>query len=207
VKRLADCLLISLALAALLSACDKSVVIESEFPEPLIAPLPLNVGVYYGPAITDYEYGEELPADSDWSFDLGGSNIKLFNTVFGALFDNMTLVDGTGGTGSPYTELDAVIEPTLEAFEFSLPRQSRTDQFAVWIRYNLRVYTPDGTLITNWPISAYGQSDAPMLGSEKAMARAAINAMRDAAASIVIGFKDEPKIKEALLREEANEES
>jgi hypothetical protein len=191
----------------LLTACSKSVEVKTEFPKPLVPSLPLVVGVYYSEMIRDYEYVEDLPADGDWSFDFDATNIQLFDTIFAALFDKMVHVDATGGSGAPYDELDAVIEPTIEALEFSLPRQSRTDQFAVWIRYNLNVYAPDGRLITTWPISAYGQADAPMLGSEKAMAQATINAMRDAAASIVTGFEQEPKIKEALLTEESDEES
>jgi len=108
-----------------------------------------------------------------------------------------------GGSGPSYAALDAVIVPGIDAFEFSLPRQSRSKQFAVWIRYNLHVYTPDGTLIMNWPISAYGQSDDRTFSTSAAMEEAVIKAMRDAAASILIGFAEEPEIREALLSEDS----
>ena len=61
-------------------------------------------------------------------------------------------------------------------------------------------------MITNWPVSAYGQADSRLFSANEAMAEATINAMRDAVASIVTGFGKEPKIKEALLTENEDEE-
>lgn len=192
---------------ALLSACAQSVVVNTDFPEPLVEPLPLTVGVHYDPALTEYVYTEELPGDGTWSFTLGEVNSKLFDGAFAALFENTIAVEDTGGTGDPYDSLNAVIEPTLEAFEFSLPRQSRSEQYSVWIRYRLNVYKPDGTLITGWPVSAYGQSDSQIFGKSKSMEQATINALRDAFASIVIGFPKQPGIKAALFPESGDDES
>jgi hypothetical protein len=191
----------------LLSACSQSVVVTTDFPEPLVEPLPLTVGVHYDPALTDYVYTEELPGDGTWSFTLGEVNSKLFDGAFAALFEHTIAVEDTGGTGDPYDGLNAVIEPTLEAFEFSLPRQSRSEQYSVWIRYRLNVYKPDGTLITGWPVSAYGQSDSQTFGKSKSMEQATINALRDAFASIVIGFPKQPGIKAALFPESGDDES
>lgn len=193
--------------APLLGACAQSVVVNTEFPEPLVEPLPLKVGVHYDAALTEYAYTEELPSDATWSFTLGEVNTKLFDGAFAALFEQTIAVEGTGGTGDPYNGLSAVIKPSVEAFEFSLPRQSRSEQYSVWIRYRLNVYEPDGTLITGWPVSAYGQSDSRTFGKTKSMEQAAINALRDAYASIVIGFAQEPAIKKALLPETGDDDT
>ena len=185
--------------ATMLGACSKAIVVGSDFPEPVVQPLPLKIGVHYEEAFANYSFKEKLPNDIEWAFELGSANTKLFAGIFSGLFDITTTVDGTGGTDASYASLDAVIVPGIDAFEFSLPRQSRSDQYAVWIRYNLRVYTPSGALITSWPISAYGQSDARTFGAGAAMEEAVIRAMRDAAASVIMGFAEESKIKEALL--------
>jgi hypothetical protein len=192
--------------ASLLGACAQSVVVNTEFPEPLVEPLPLKVGVHYDSALSEYAYTEELPSDSTWSFTLGEVNTKLFDGAFTALFKQTIAVGGTGGTGDPYDGLSAVIKPSVEAFEFSLPRQSRSEQYSVWIRYRLNIYEPDGTLITSWPVSAYGQSDSRTFGKAKSMEQATINALRDAYASIVIGFAQEPTIKKALFSDSGDDD-
>jgi hypothetical protein len=75
----------------------------------------------------------------------------------------------------------------------------------VWIRYNLNVFAPDGTLITRMPISAYGQSDSRTFKGGSSMEQATIRAMRDAAASIIVGFGADPKIRQALLEDSSDE--
>jgi hypothetical protein len=187
------------AATVLLLGCSKQVVVETTFPEPLIEELPLDAGVYYAETLRNYTYEEDLPNDLDWEFELGDANVRMLDRALGALFREMITVDQPGGSGEPYDRLDVVIHPTLEAFEFSLPRQSRSDQYAVWIRYNLAVHAPDGRLITNWPVSAYGQADSRLFRGGSAMEAAVVRAMRDAIANIVIGFPLDKNIAAALL--------
>lgn len=194
-----------LAACIVLTGCAHEVVVETGFPEPLIEQVPLNVGVFYTDALRNYTYDEDLPNDASWSFSMGAANIQLFDTALTAMFTVVTPVTAHGGTGAPFDELDIIIEPELEAFEFSLPRQSRSDQYGVWIRYNLLVYAPDGTLQTSWPVSAYGQSDSRTFGGNKSMEAAVIQAMRDAIASMVTGFTDAPTVRTILFPDTAAE--
>jgi len=182
-----------------LLGCSKQVVVETTFPEPIIEELPLDAGIYYTEALRDYTYAEDLPNDLDWSFELGDANVRMLNRALGALFREVVSVDQPGGSGAPYDQLDVIIHPTVEAFEFSLPRQSRSDQYAVWIRYNLAVHAADGRLITNWPVSAYGQADSRLFRGGGAMEAAVVRAMRDAIANIVIGFPQDQDFAAALL--------
>ncbi len=183
----------------LLSACAQTVTVAPNFPEPLIEPLPLSAGLRFTEEFIGYNYTEELPADVDWTFSLGDANEALFARVFTAMFTNLELLSD----GEQIDDVDLVIEPTIVALEFSEPHQSQTDQFAVWIRYRLAVSFADGEPITDWLISAYGQSDARRFGSGKAMTNAARRAMRDAAAQISAKFAEEEKIKAALLADSA----
>ncbi len=191
-----------LAAGLMVGGCSKEVVVETTFPDPVVPSLGLAAGVHYAEALRNYDYTEDLPNDVEWSFTLGEANVKMFNRALGALFVNLTTVDQPGGTGAPFDGLDLVVEPTIDAFEFSLPRQSRSDQYAVWIRYNLAIYEPDGQLITKWPVSAYGQADSRLLRGGGAMEAAVVRAMRDAIANIVIGLPKEPKFQAALLPEQ-----
>jgi hypothetical protein len=67
-----------------------------------------------------------------------------------------------------------------------VPNQSKTEAFAVWIRYRIKVYDRLGTEVASWPVSAYGKSQTTMLGGSEALQRAAVLAMRDAAALMIM---------------------
>jgi hypothetical protein len=180
------------------AGCSQSMTVQTGFPTPVLEPLPLVVGIRYPDSLTDFVHQEAPPLEAEWTIRLGAANQLLFDKLFGAMFVETVVLDQEADVAA-HPELDAVIEPTLEEFEFSLPRQSQTDQYAVWLRYNVRVYTPDGELISNWPVTAYGQVGAKKLGAEKSMQQATVLAMRDAAANIAVGFINAPGIKDKLL--------
>jgi hypothetical protein len=125
----------------------------------------------------------------------------MFDSVFNGLFAETRRVSGIATAAAEMPGLNAIVAPAVDAFEFSLPSQSATDQYAVWIRYNLDVYGPDGQLIVRWPITAYGQSGTGGFSDEESMERAAVLALRDAAATIATSFSRQPKIRESLLKE------
>ena len=138
-----------------------------------------------------------------WTIDLGKSNKLLFNKLFSAMFDNIQVI--TAETDTAALGIDALIEPNIDAFEFSVPEQSQTDAFAVWIRYRIKIFDDAGTQVANWPISAYGKSQSATFGGDTALQRAAVLAMRDAAALVILqmdkatgisqlGKKSEPAI-------------
>ena len=132
--------------------------------------LPLVIGIRYPDSLTNFVHQEAPPLEAEWTIRLGAANQLLFDKLFGAMFVETVVLDQEADVAA-HPELDAVIEPTLEEFEFSLPRQSQTDQYAVWLRYNVRVYTPDGEPISNWPVTAYGQVGAKRMGAEKSIPR------------------------------------
>lgn len=189
-----------------LAGCNQEVVVQTTFPDPLVDEIELDAGVYYSEELKNYDYSEDLPGDVAWSFTLGEANVKMFNRALGALFQELVPVDQPGGVGEPFDRVDLVIAPKVEAFEFSLPRQSRSDQYAVWIKYTIAILEPDGTLFTEWPVSAYGQADSRLFRGGGAMEAAVVRAMRDAIANIVIGLPEEPNVKAALSPEDAEPE-
>jgi hypothetical protein len=189
------------------SACSSDVTVRQAFPTPLVERLPLRVAVVYAPELTSYVYKEKAARDRDWSVQLGEANVRMFDSVFGGLFAEARRVSALPAAATEMPGLDAIVAPTIDAFEYSLPSQSATDQYAVWIRYNLDVYAPDGQLIVRWPVSAYGQSGTGGLSDEESMARATVLALRDAAATIATGFPRQQKIRDVLLKEQPRDGS
>jgi hypothetical protein len=180
--------------------CSGSVVVEETFPAPLVERLPLHVALQYPPALAQFKYKEQPTTDRNWTVQLGAANVRMFDAVFSGLFAVTQRVSALENAVQEMPGLDAVIVPVVDNFEFSVPSQSATDQFAVWIRYNVDVYGPDGQLIVRWPVAAYGQCGTSGMSDEQSMERATVLALRDAAATIAVNFAKQPKIREALLK-------
>ncbi|MBL8224448.1 MAG: hypothetical protein JNM50_03880 [Chromatiales bacterium] len=187
-----------LAAAAMTAACDQALTIPDQFPAPLVETLPLRVGVHYPDAYRDYTYTEAAGGDTEWSIRAGEANVAMFDSVCQRLFRETVRLDAPPAPGTA-TGYDAYLEPSIEAFEFATPGQSGTNQYSVWIRYRLKVYDRDGTLVTTWPVSAYGQSASSTLQPARSMQEATVLAMRDAAATISTGFPKQKAIRRQLL--------
>jgi len=173
-------------LVAVLCGCGGSRVTlkNPSIPKPLIAQLPMSVAARYPAEFDNFVHEEQVIGKEKWTIDLGSSNRLLFTQLFGAMFTEfMVIEEGTDARDLP---IDALIEPSIDAFEFSVPNQSQTDEFAVWIRYRIKIFDSDGVQVANWPIAAYGKSQSSTFGGDAALRKAAILAMRDAAALIIM---------------------
>ncbi len=182
-------MLLTLA-ASLVAGCGSSVRLDPPtIPVPLIDKIPMSVAVRIPNQFENFVHEEQVLGREEWSIDLGRSNAKFFTQLFGYMFDQVTII--TEADEIPSSGIDALIEPTIDAFEFSVPNQTKTDSFSVWIRYRIKVYDSEGELIANWPVSAYGKSLTTAMGGSDALQRAAVLALRDAAALLIIKFDDQ----------------
>ena len=186
----------------LATGCSQSLVIPDRVPEPLVQSLPLRAGLYYTPAFSAYRHSEDQEGQAAWDIALGAAHVGLFDRLGKRLFRD-TAHTGALPTADNPASLDVIIEPVIDAFEMSLPEQSTSDQYAVWIRYTLRVYGSEGELITTWKLSGYGEAGKNTLKPARSMEQATILAMRDAAATISIEFASQPGIDQ-LLREKSD---
>jgi len=182
-----------LLLVGLVSGCSTSVTLQAPtIPTPLTDEIPISVGLRMPANFYNFVHEEEVYGREEWTIDLGNSNASMFAQLFGYMFNNVTVLKAE--EDPLQYNLDALIEPTIDAFEFSVPNQSKTDSFAVWIRYRLKIYDRAGTLVSNWPVSAYGKSQTASISNSEALQRAAVLAMRDAAALMIMKMDDATKI-------------
>lgn len=178
-----------LLLAGLVAGCSSSVTLTAPaIPTPLTNKIPVSVGLRMPANFNSFVHEEQVYGREEWSIDLGGSNADLFVQLFGYMFNNVTVLKPSDDP--KLMNIDALIEPSIDAFEFSVPNQSKTDSFAVWIRYRIKIYDRAGTLVSNWPVSAYGKSQTASVSNSEALQRAAILAMRDAAALMIMKLED-----------------
>lgn len=160
----------------------------------------MTVGLRMAENFEHFVHEEKMLGSEQWSIDLGRSNAALFEQLLAYMFAGVTVVGPEDDV--ELMPLDALIEASIDAFEFSTPNQSNTEAFAVWIRYRLKVYDREGKMISNWPVSAYGKSQTTTMGGSEALQRAAILAMRDAAALMIMKFDNETRISSLGLKPE-----
>ena len=165
---------------------------DPTIPIPLVEKIPLSVAVRYPDEFEHYVHEEQVAGKQKWTIDLGRSNKLLFNRIFRSMFNDLTII--AAGMDPADLQIDAIIEPSIDAFEVSTPRQSQTQAFAVWIRYRMKIFDREGKQFANWPISAYGKSQTTAMGGDAALRRAAVLAMRDAAALVVMQLDKSTRI-------------
>jgi len=181
IKRLSATVLI----AALAGCAGSKVMLQNpSIPEPLIDQLNMSVAARFPEAFDSFVHEEQVIGKEKWTIDLGRSNKLLFTQLFGSMFSEFVVIEDDSNPQE--MRIDALIEPSIDAFEFSVPNQSQTDEFAVWIRYRIKIFDAAGVQVANWPIAAYGKSQTSTFGGDDALRRAAVLAMRDAAALIIL---------------------
>jgi hypothetical protein len=189
------------------AGCDQALTIPDRFPAPLVETLPLRVAVYYpAESFSEFTYIEAAGGETDWTIRAGDANVAMFDAVSRRLFREAVRIDQLPAAGAA-AGYDAYLEPRVDAFEFALPSQSGTNQYSVWIRYKLKVYGRDGTLIQEWPVSAYGQSASSTLQPARSMQEATVLAMRDAEATFSTGFARQKAIRQQLLDQTTSDQT
>ncbi|MDH3577254.1 MAG: hypothetical protein OEO71_05480 [Gammaproteobacteria bacterium] len=176
-----------------LAGCSANVTMdEPAIPAPRVAKIPVNVALRIPAEFEHFVHEENVLGKESWTIDLGRANAAFFTQLFGHLFDGLTIL-GPDDDARDF-QFDALIEPSIDGFEFSVPNQSKTEAFAVWIRYRLRIFDREGNNASNWTVSAYGKSQKQGMRGSDSLRRAAVLAMRDAAALIILQMEKATRI-------------
>lgn len=182
-----------------LSACAaRTVEIRGSYPRPNIPALPLSIGVYYGDALRDFVYTEFSDnGREEYRIGAGNSHMELFNTVLPAMFQQVVVLDSpAAATGRG---LDAVFIPNIDEFQLGMPQKTRLDSYEVWIKYNMRLTTPEGAYVADWVMTSYGKTSQETFSTtERGINDAAVAALRDLASNFSISFTNVPDVRDWL---------
>ena len=214
--------LLLLCLTLLGAGCaSKQVVVEGNFPTPLMDPLPITVGVIYPQAFAEHEFFDEAKgrADSDWLVKTGEAQVEFWDKVFNGMFAEVVHIRDWQTVQTRGGELDGVIIPAISDLQYTIPTHTNVKIYEIWMRYDFRLVDisaihrqEDDALTVNpderlaaWPITAYGKTPTAFLQTdEEAVNLAAVVALRDAGAHFITTFGAMPDIA-AWLDDIANE--
>ena len=135
-------------LLLILAACEQSVSlkVDTEIPTPVIARMPVKMGVFYRDELRNYVYEENSEDRPNWKIDSGSSHVALFNQIISSMFVETKEVGGTTAD----TTIDAVLSPSVAEMQFAMPAETKTDFYEAWVKYNMELYNRDGSRIANW---------------------------------------------------------
>lgn len=178
-----------------LAGCASTVAIDMPtIPKPRVEKLPVDVAVRIPANFYDFVHTEDVLGRDKQTIQLGASNANFFRQLFDFMFQSIVIL-GPDDDARDF-QFDALIEPSIEGFEFSTPGQTQSDAYSVWIRYRINVFDSVGNRASSWTVSAYGKSQKEGITGSDSLRRAAVLAMRDAAALIIMQIEKVAKIRE-----------
>lgn len=178
-----------------------SVSVPPVLPVPLVERLPLTMGFYLSDDLLSYVHREKLKDSGDWEINLGSAQTNMFTNLLSGMFQAARPV---AEPGAPGDDVDGVLVPSIQEVQFSTPDQTRSDYFEVWVRYKFELHDRDGSLVGEWPMTAYGKANARNYGMNSrkpALQAAALSALRDAMAFFTVQFRTIPAVKSWLTAE------
>ncbi len=191
-----------LAALLLVAGCTNQVVVEGQFPEPVLDKIPLTIGVYYDPEFRNHEFFDQAKSreETDWLVRTGPAQIQMYNTLLPGMFENVVMLnelpradrmDAVLGQG-----VDAVLVPHVSELQYSIPNHTKINVFEIWMRYRYELYAPDGELLADWTMTSYGKTPTAFLQTaEAAVNLAAVVALRDAGANFAMNFSNVPEVR------------
>ena len=178
-------LLVALALT---SGCTRNIRVSDDFPMVVAEPRDMSAAL-----VMNHEFRHFVAQpNSDTNIQLGAAQVIALRNAFMGLFTEVTVVDSKAQV-APGT--DMVIIPSVLDVQLSTPTESYLNVFELWIKYNLDIESADGVPIDSWFLPAYGKTPySYLLSRTTAIESAAVVALRDAGAKLILDFYRIPAV-------------
>ncbi len=165
--------------STLLSCQSIDVELDSGFPVPQVERLPIDVGIILSEELADYTYAEEIDGLGQLNIKLGKTPFDLLKSLGAGVFSDYQMVTSVARDDG----YDGYLQAQISGFQIATPRQTRTDYYEVWMRFNFVFLDPGGNAISEWVLPSYGKAhEADYRTKERALEAAARSACRDAMA-------------------------
>lgn len=191
-----------IALLGLLAACGPAhVVVEGKFPPPLIEPLPITLGVWYGEDFAKHEFFDESKSrnESSWIVTTGTAQVQMWDTLLAGMFTKVVHLKAKPVPGQSIPNVDAVLIPRVEELQYTIPRHTQIKVYEIWMRYRFDLASASGNPIATWSMTSYGKTPTAFLQSDQeAVNLAAVMALRDAGANFATQFTQVPAVQNWL---------
>jgi hypothetical protein len=196
VALLASCLLV------LMGGCATKVMVEGDFPTPVLEKIPLTIGVYYDPEFRNHEFYDRATSreETDWLVRTGEAQVKMYDTLLPGMFEKVVMLNELPRRDRVDAvmeeDVDAVLVPHVVELQYSIPNHTKINVFEIWMRYRYELFSPEGDLLADWTMTSYGKTPTAFLQTPGAAVNlAAVVALRDAGANFAMNFERVPEVK------------
>ena len=166
--------------------------LESNFPVPLVEPLPATVGIVISEDLLSFRHDEEIADAGSYELTLGRAPVDLFNSLGTGVFGSYQLLESVPEDGA----FDGYLRPNIQQIQFAVPKQTRSEYYEVWIRFDFEFLDEEGTPLSNWMLPSYGKANEGDYGNAgAALQAAALSACRDAMAFFSLNLSSQPNAK------------
>ena len=182
----------------ILGACSSSVQIkvEQNFPLVVSEPKAIHTAIVFDQDFTNYV----ARPNEKTTIDIGSAQVDLLSKAFLGLFERIEVVSSREQVGA---DIELVIILSVREVQLSTPSDSYLNVYEVWIKYNLDIETVDGEAIDSWFMPAYGKTpDSFMVSRTEAIEEAAVVALRDAGAKLLLDFFRIPSVYSWMERQQ-----
>ena len=184
-----------------ITGCSSSaqVHVQAQFPNVVSQPKSVNAAIVF----SDEFKAHIAKPTKNITIDLGAAQTRLLSNAFSGLFDEIEFVSSADQVSLANA---LVIIPSVQEVQVSTPSETYLNVYEVWIKYNLDIQSASGEAIDSWFMPAYGKTpDSFMLSKSNAIQDAAIIALRDAGAKLLLDFYRIPSVYNWLVQSQKQE--
>jgi hypothetical protein len=175
-----------------LAGCAQNIEVPANVPEPVLAPLPLTVGVVYPrDEFSEFIYIEKLLYGPEITVELGSANVNMFDRMVRSVFEAVTELDDPSAASS---DIEAILRPTVDDYAFLTPEQAGVDFYSVSIRYEVELLSPAGDLLDRWQVNSYGRTRSSGITGSNSLSQANQEALRDAAGGLALDLQNRESV-------------
>ena len=181
-----------------ITGCSSSaqVQVDRNFPTVVSKPKAVSASIIFNDEFKDYV----ATPSKKTTIDIGAAQTLMLGNAFAGLFSNIEFVQSKDQVS---LENALVITPSVQEVQVSTPSDTYLNVYEVWIKYSLDIENSQGDQIDSWFMPAYGKTpDSFMLSKTNAIEEAAVIALRDAGAKLLLDFYRIPSIYNWMLREQ-----
>ncbi len=190
-------LVLSVALLLLAGCGPTTVKVEGNFPDPLMEPVPVTLGVWYPDEFVNHEFFDEAKsrAETGWIVNTGDAQVAMWDKLLSGMFVEMVPMKGEPSASQMNPVVNAVLIPHVDELQYAIPQHTNIKVYEIWMRYRFELVTTSGEPIAEWTMAAYGKTPTAFLRSDEAAVNlAAVMALRDAGANFATSFTRVPDV-------------